>query len=180
MFSHSLDPKRTPGDESVDALVFYLERRLACARMKKPVAVYTIGYEGRELSAFLAKLIDEGVRLLVDVRELPLSRKKGFSKRTLEKALGDHGIRYLHVRELGCPKAIRDSYKIDGDWKKYVRAFCSYLERQGTPLATVAQRARDSRACLMCFEMDFTRCHRSIVADALARKSDVRIVHLRP
>lgn len=142
--------------------------------------MYTIGYEGRELSAVLGKLIDEGVRILVDVREVPLSRKKGFSKRAFEEALREHGIRYLHVRELGCPKAIRDSYKADRDWKTYVQAFCGYLRRQEAALAAVAQWVGDSRACLMCFEMDFSKCHRSIVADALARKCDLEIVHLRP
>jgi len=61
------------------------------------------------------------VKTVVDVRELPLSRKKGFSKSAFCDALSAHGIAYLHA--LGCPKPIRNPYKADGNWQTYTRDF---------------------------------------------------------
>jgi uncharacterized protein (DUF488 family) len=36
------------------------------------------------------------------------------------------------------------------------------------------------KACLLCLEADPTHCHRSLVADALARRMQVKVVHLHP
>jgi uncharacterized protein (DUF488 family) len=63
------------------------------------------------------------VKTIVDGRELPLSRKKGFSKSTFCAALSAHGIAYLHMPALGCPKPIRNQYKADGNWHAYTREF---------------------------------------------------------
>lgn len=41
--------------------------------------LYTIGYEGRSLPQFIGLLKERGVQRLLDVRERPLSRRKGFS-----------------------------------------------------------------------------------------------------
>ena len=140
--------------------------------------LYTIGYEGQTLEVFLAKLADSAIHTLVDVRELPLSRKRGFSKRALDAALAARGIEYVHVPALGCPKPIRDRYRSDGDWARYTRAFDAYLSRQGDAVEALAKLSRTTTACLMCFEADFTRCHRSIVANAVTATGGPTVVHL--
>jgi uncharacterized protein (DUF488 family) len=63
--------------------------------------LYTIGYEGQTVEAFLQRLLAQGVLALIDVRELPLSRKPGFSKNALASALQRHGIEYIHMPALG-------------------------------------------------------------------------------
>ena len=50
-------------------------------------ALYTFGYEGLTIEAFIERLKQARVQLIVDVHELPLSRKKGFSKNALRNAL---------------------------------------------------------------------------------------------
>ncbi len=45
-----------------------------------PALLYTLGYEGLSLAEFFDRLAQAGVSRLVDVRELPLSRRPGFSK----------------------------------------------------------------------------------------------------
>lgn len=45
--------------------------------------LFTFGYEGLDIDAFVDRALAAGVRTIVDVRELPLSRKKGFSKNPL-------------------------------------------------------------------------------------------------
>ena len=42
--------------------------------------LYTLGYEGLDVAAFIACLKRAAVRQVVDVREIPFSRKPGFSK----------------------------------------------------------------------------------------------------
>lgn len=67
---------------------------------------------------------------MVDVRELPLSRKKGVSKSAFGAALSAHGIAYLHAPALGCPKPIRNQYKADGNWQTYTPEFLKYIPIQ--------------------------------------------------
>jgi uncharacterized protein (DUF488 family) len=63
--------------------------------------LYTIGYEETSAESFLKKLESAGVKMVLDVRELPQSRVPGFSKNKLAEKLHRHGIEYLHIRELG-------------------------------------------------------------------------------
>jgi uncharacterized protein (DUF488 family) len=131
------------------------------------VTIFTIGYEGLALAQFLELLKGNGVEHLVDIREAPISRKAGFAKAALSEAVAGAGIRYSHVRALGCPKPIRDRYKRSGDWGRYARDFNIYLAAQGAALAEVRLIADASRTCLLCYEADFNRCHRSFVAAAI-------------
>ncbi|MDR1430587.1 MAG: DUF488 domain-containing protein, partial [Propionibacteriaceae bacterium] len=48
---------------------------------------------------------------LVDVRQTPISRKRGLSKTALGAALSEAGIDYIHLRELGNPRDNRDGYR---------------------------------------------------------------------
>ena len=42
--------------------------------------LFTIGYEGLDQRQFIAHLVHNKISVVADVRHLPLSRKKGFSK----------------------------------------------------------------------------------------------------
>lgn len=147
--------------------------------MNNPRPLYTIGYEGQTLETFLQRLAEIGVKILVDVRELPLSRKRGFSKRGLSSALTKCGIAYAHMPTLGCPKPIRDALKTDGNWPRYARDFGIHLSKQAVSISELAKLARNTPACLLCFEADFKRCHRSIVARAAMKVGAPRIVHIK-
>ena len=46
-------------------------------------------------------------------------------------------------------------------------------------LARAAGYAREGDACLLCYERDHLRCHRNIVADALAGSAGVTLRHLK-
>jgi len=140
--------------------------------------LYTFGYQGLGLDAFLSRLRVAGVRRLIDVREVPFSRKPGFSKGALSAALVEHGIAYTHMAALGCPRPIRERHKADGDWAAYERAFCEHLETQAASIRAVAELANAQTACLLCFEADFGRCHRAFVARAAASAGAPAVVHL--
>lgn len=144
------------------------------------VTFFTVGYEGLDSQKFFGLLQRCGIELLVDVRDMPVSRKPGFSKQALAALCEGHEIQYRHVVELGCPRAVRHAYRGDGDWSKYSVEFKAYLAGQTEALATVATLAERRRTCLLCFEKDFNFCHRTYVAEALAPMigGDVTISHL--
>jgi uncharacterized protein (DUF488 family) len=140
--------------------------------------IFTAGYEGRSLTSFLDALRGNGVTLLADVREAPISRKPGFSKSALTQALQRAAIDYRHIRTLGCPKPIRDAYKRDGDWTQYTRAFMQHLDAQQASVDELAKLCESQPTALLCYESDFNRCHRTYVARAVAESSGAKICHI--
>ena len=146
--------------------------------MKTASHLYTLGYEGQTIEHFVGRVRATGIRTVIDVRELPLSRKRGFSKRALAAVLAEHAIGYVHVRALGCPKAIRDHLKADGNWRAYVRDFLAHLATQDALTATVAEMARAEPCGLLCFEADFNRCHRSLVARRVRAAGGPPVAHV--
>lgn len=132
--------------------------------------IFTIGYEGMSLDEFSRKLSSNGVKRLIDVREIPWSRKPGFSMRRLSEELSDRGIGYLHLRSLGSPKSIRDELKQDDDFDKFAEAYREHLKMQRESLDILLSEATDKPTAIMCFERDPARCHRSIIASELGER----------
>jgi uncharacterized protein (DUF488 family) len=140
--------------------------------------IFTLGYEGLSLQKFIEQLQAAGVQTVVDVRANPLSRKPGFSKRAFAAALNAAGITYVHSSALGCPKSVRDGYKRDGDWAAYTRHFFAHLKNQSEAVAQLARSAAQARTCLVCFEADFNRCHRTFVGQAAGKINGMTLSHL--
>ena len=139
----------------------------------------TIGYEGSFLSDFIQTLISVGVKRVIDIRELPLSRKRGFSKRALSETLSRVDIQYSHLRALGDPKAGREAAR-SGDRRAFLHIYRSHLASPDSQAALDKAEAYafEAPSCLMCFERDYIDCHRNIVASALAERQDFWIRHL--
>ena len=142
------------------------------------MTIFTIGYEGIELDAFLTLLSASGIETVVDIRELPLSRKRGFSKKALGNALHEAGFEYVHVAALGCPKVVRNRYREDGDWARYTKGFLLHLDTQEKAIADLTTMATESSCVLLCYEADFNVCHRSLVAEALRVYGGLAVEHL--
>ncbi len=141
--------------------------------------VFTIGYEGSRLADVVAALGDAGVTTLVDVREAPWSRRPEFAKRALGEAMAAAGIGYRHMKALGTPKAGRDAARA-GDIATFHAIFDAQLatEAAQTQLGEVEALVATERPCLMCYERDPERCHRSIVAARLAETTGLAVRHL--
>lgn len=142
------------------------------------MSLYTIGYEGLSIDAFLSLLESNGIEAVVDVRELPLSRKAGFSKNALRTQLFDSGLGYIHIPALGCPKPVRDQYRADGDWSNYTRKFLAHLDGQASSLSELASLAASQNCVLLCYEADFNYCHRSFVANNVRAIRGIEICHI--
>jgi uncharacterized protein (DUF488 family) len=142
--------------------------------------IFTIGYEGHTPESFVAKLLRNRVEALVDIRELPISRKKGFSKSALAELLATHGIRYVHMKRLGSPSQIRHDLYHTGQREQFFIEFSRYLEGEIDALQEVSKLSREARICLMCVEQMPEACHRHLVADALqaTTRQEVVIQHI--
>lgn len=143
------------------------------------MSIYTIGYEGFDMDNFLSLLRLGNIETVVDIRELPLSRKPGFSKRGLGETLNLNGMEYVHLVKLGCPKPIRDQYRDDGSWAKYKVGFLRYLKTQSEVIAELAELTSISNCALLCYEADFNFCHRSMVAEAVRTVNGMTVCHLQ-
>jgi uncharacterized protein (DUF488 family) len=143
------------------------------------MTVFTIGYEGLDINTFMGLLAKHRIDTVVDIRELPLSRKRGFSKKALGSALNLHGHEYVHMAALGCPKPVRDDYRGDGDWRRYTTGFVRHLGTQTEALANLSTMTRASNCALLCYEADFNYCHRSLVADALREGFGADVEHIQ-
>lgn len=142
------------------------------------MTVFTIGYEGLDIDAFMSLLIEYGVETVVDIRELPLSRKPGFSKKALASVLNLSGLEYVHMVDLGCPKPVRNRYREDGNWKRYTEGFLKYLNTQDVAIAELSDLVSSSSCALLCYEADFNFCHRSMVAAAVRKHCGAEVEHI--
>lgn len=129
--------------------------------------LFTMGYEGREIDEFVERLKQYGITRLIDIRDLPLSRKKGFSKSSLQERLGREGIDYVHSKTLGCPPPIRNQVKADGDYDWFYKAYSQFLSENMDVIAGLRRYLSDGNVCLMCYERSHEECHRSIVASRI-------------
>lgn len=141
--------------------------------------LFTIGYEGKGIEAFINTLIQNDVRLLCDVRKNPLSRKFGFSKGKLEHITQMVGIRYVHIPDLGiesgkrCSLETPEDYRcLFADYEKTLPGRQAYLDEVYTLLQ------RNTRIALMCFEHEPEICHRHVIRDYVVRTHRVRSVDM--
>jgi uncharacterized protein (DUF488 family) len=143
------------------------------------MTLFTIGYEGIDTARFVSLLVEHGVQTVVDVREVPYSRKPGFSKRALAELLAERRLGYVHMVELGCPKAVRDGHREDGNWQRYTERFLEHLGQQEAAMSRLCGLANASSCALLCYEADFNDCHRSMVANAVHEHSGMHVEHIR-
>lgn len=143
------------------------------------MTIFTIGYEGISSEIFMVALAESAIETVVDVRELPLSRKRGFSKKALAAGLAENGFKYEHIAALGCPRPVRNRYRENGDWRQYTVSFLRHLESQGTAIKELSAMVAQGRCALLCFEADFNFCHRSMVANAVREHCGADVVHIK-
>lgn len=133
--------------------------------------LFTIGYEGNTIDNYLNRLIINGVKLLVDVRKNPLSRKYGFSKTILSNNLDRIGIKYHHMPELGIISDKRKSLETARDYqllfKEYERTVLKDKKESLKSLINLVEE--NKRVALTCFEADPCMCHRGRVAESIER-----------
>ncbi|QSB17550.1 DUF488 domain-containing protein [Natronosporangium hydrolyticum] len=138
--------------------------------------VVGVGYQQRPSAEFVDDLGRIGVSLVVDVRLTPLSRKSGFSKTALARALASAGICYEHRPELGNPRPNRAGFTGSASELAAARSvYRALLEEPNSALALddIAAASEKQLVALLCYEADQQRCHRDVVIEALAGRAAV-------
>jgi uncharacterized protein (DUF488 family) len=142
--------------------------------------VWTIGHSTRSAGDFVDLLKTHDVRLVIDVRRFPASRRHPqFNSSDLAETLANDGIDYLHLEELGGRRApTRDSPNTA--WR--IAGFRGYADYMGTPafqagLDRLMALAASRRAAIMCAEASWRSCHRALISDALKARG-WEVVHI--
>ena len=177
-------------DLDIDALLNYVYRqhpeytvnsdveRLAERPVAEP-AIFTAGYEGLQVDAFLNRLIRAGIRRLVDVRHNPIARRYGFHKSTLSNLSEQVGIEYVHIPELGIPSADRAGLDVTVTRSDlFARYERERLPMQKSAVTSLAESMREKPSVLVCMEAAPCECHRSLLADRLAVRTGLPVIHL--
>jgi uncharacterized protein (DUF488 family) len=143
--------------------------------------LYTIGYEKALLKDVLGALAEAGVATLIDVRDRPISRRPGFSKRQLAAALDDAGMRYLHLKALGTPPEGRLANR-RREWGRFWGIVEEKLARPEAEfdLRKAVEIAEAEPSCLLCYESDWRKCHRRRIAEILVQRNGFAVQHLAP
>jgi uncharacterized protein (DUF488 family) len=143
--------------------------------------IWTIGHSTRTIDEFISLLQANQIRLLVDVRSLPGSKRyPQFNKETLVDSLGKVGIRYEHFPELGGRRKAKRESKNTAWRNASFRGYADYMEteefRKG--VKRLLELAADAgRIAIMCAEAVWWRCHRSLVSDYLKARG-IEVIHI--
>jgi len=131
--------------------------------------IKTIGHSNHPLERFLGLLKAGGVKLLVDVRSMPYSRRfPQFGRERLAKSLAEADIDYLWEGEaLGGKPGQGGGY----DALAARPAFKNALDR-------VIERGQDTTLCLMCAEKEPLDCHRTVLVTRRLAERGVSVEHL--
>ncbi len=163
----------------VDKKAFQRIQKVKSDLRQDKVILFTIGYEGISFENYVNSLITNDIRLLCDVRKNPLSRKFGFSKRSLAILLPKLGTRYLHIPDLGILSQNRKNLHSSADYKQLFREYQKTLPKKKQYLLQLHDVLRDKkRIALTCFEKNPSFCHRHCVSDWLVKETGIEVCHL--
>jgi uncharacterized protein (DUF488 family) len=142
--------------------------------------ILTIGHSTRGLEEFIGLLKSNGVTMVADIRTIPRSRHNPqFNQETLPASLKAAGIGYRHLAGLGGLRHPRADSPNTGWRNASFRGFADYMQTAEFEenLAGLMKLAELEKVVLMCAEAVPWRCHRSLIADALAVRG-VTVKHI--
>ena len=149
----------------------YFEKVKSAKPLNSETVLYTIGYEGISLEAYLNKLIKNDIKLLIDVRRNPLSQKYGFSKKLLSDFCTRLNIDYIHIPEVGIDSSKRRELNSQDDYDTLFEDYKNTVlletaEAQDRILQLINEH---KRVALTCFEADNCQCHRTHLAEKIEK-----------
>ncbi len=145
------------------------------------LTLYTIGHSTRTLEELIQALDAHGIKLLVDIRSFPASRRlPHFNLESLERELPAYGIDYLWMKALGGRRRkLRDDSPNTGLHNQSFRNYADYmLTTEFTDAAAQLRQLAVSRpTAIMCAERMYFQCHRMLVSDYFAAQGDL-VLHI--
>ena len=143
-------------------------------------AIYTIGYEGLSLDAFVQILLMNDMQHLCDVRKNAYSMKFGFKKSELCKTLESVSITYSHHPELGIESEKRKIVQETGDWNQLFNEYEATISNNSTNLLPPILHLFENkkRIALMCFEHKSCNCHRGRLINVIQANKEINVINL--
>lgn len=109
------------------------------------------------------------------MRACARSARPGFSRGPLSRALERAGFEYRHLPEAGNPFRAEAACDLSGA----LAGFGAHVKAHPEIVQGVLDAAAGARAALLCAEANPARCHRSVLAAALAEaRPGLRVIHL--
>lgn len=132
--------------------------------------LYTIGYEGISLEAYLNRLFQNDVKILIDVRNNAMSMKYGFNKNQLTRFCENLGIQYMHFPDVGIQSEQRQVLITQADYDKLFIVYRkdNLTKTVPTQIAILNLLKQHKRIAITCFEANICQCHRKHLAEAIA------------
>jgi uncharacterized protein (DUF488 family) len=133
-------------------------------------ALWTIGHSTHDVATFIGLLRGHDMQCVLDVRRFPGSRRHPqFGSVELAATLEREGLDYVHFVELGGRRRPRPDSP-NTQWRN--AAFRGYADYMASPayrdaFAQMTAVATMRRCALMCAEVLWWQCHRSMIADDL-------------
>lgn len=145
-----------------------------------PATIWTMGHSTRTLEEFVALLREYRVEAIADVRRFPGSRRyPHFASEAMATSLPAHGIAYQWIPKLGGRRKVQPDSP-NTAWRN--ASFQGYADYTATTefsegLDELLKLAAAKRTAMMCAEVVWWRCHRSIVSDVLKLRG-IEVVHI--
>jgi uncharacterized protein (DUF488 family) len=146
---------------------------MSTRKKPKKQTIFTIGHSTRPLEELIELLRAHKVRRVIDIRTIPRSRRNPqYNRETLGPALRSRKIGYVHLKGLGGLRRTKPDSKNIGWHNASFRGYADYMQTPefDAALKLAIRLSAVKPSALMCAEAVPWRCHRSLVADALAAR----------
>ena len=149
--------------------------------MAQPATVWTIGHSTRSLEQLIEILRHHQIEAIADVRRFPGSRRlPQFGEAALREGLEARGLHYQWIEELGGRRRpLKDSPSLA--WRNSsFRGYADHLRSDefNRGLQRLLEMAVQRRTAMMCAELLWWRCHRSLVSDVLKIRG-IEVLHIQ-
>jgi uncharacterized protein (DUF488 family) len=142
--------------------------------------IWTIGHSTKTLDEFIGNLKAFDIKLIVDVRSLPGSSKfPHFNKENLMVSLKENEINYIHIPNLGGRRKANEDSKNTAWRQASFRGYADYMETANFKIGIdeLIFIAEKNRTAIMCAEVLWWKCHRSLISDYL-KLNDWKVIHI--
>ena len=162
----------------------------------KKIKIVTIGVYGFDEAGFFDALSNAQIDTFCDIRSRRGVRGATYAfanSQRLQARLAEMGIRYIYRKDLGPTKAVREK-QTEADkatktakrqrtelGQPFVDAYRAECLAAFDPQSLLDELAPDAKVvALFCVETAPTACHRSLVAEELAKTFDLEVEDILP
>jgi hypothetical protein len=158
--------------------------------------IVTIGVYGFDKDSFFQALLKSGVDTFCDIRFRRGMRGSTYAfvnSSSLQRRLGELGIRYLHIKDLAPNQTIREKQKQEdkklGVAKRtrtmlgqtFIRAYEKECLSTFDSREFIKELGNEAHVIgLFCVEREPEACHRSLAAKRLAQDLELLVEHIKP